>query len=723
MGSETPLITPSAGGRYITSESADTVGALNYVEKVNFRRLEDVEARREGWTKFRPNASLPQGTQHLAIDTVTYGKVTLIAENVRPNSERCAIAATKTHIFRFNYSLGTWSVIGSGFSPNGRRWQTAVINGWIIFNNAVDLPVSYRVEDSAVVPLKELREVGVASVGWIAAYNGFLMAFNVVEIKAAELAGVMNSGSPYGIVADANKLNHIPYRVIWSEFGLPTNWSPVFSVTMNSASATIALPFPSSIFVAGTTRVAVINGGPNGDTLGGDSAHPDGILVNSVSGSNITLELSTDAGLSYPRTVQVTRWTDISAISAYRDLQDDASAIICAKELNGSIIVYRTRGIFVGRYTGSADAPFDFKDRPKSVNMPLWGEAVANVNGEYHVYPDRDGRRFYMFDGVNLPTIHPVLDACRDRLMDGMSATSDVFAVDNPLTKEIWFCRPDRTICFDYLTRGGTASEIDAQVDAAGFIARPGWEDDWFVIAQGGVVFTYGFINGKPTTWLRDGATPGARLKWGLNSFGDVMAEKTLLNYGMMFASSQQPLGVRLRLWGYYSASKPSELLLDETIADPSDDGGVIPMSYLSTYFQDELSLKHATPPHSADFDGNWLITQAEYDRVLALYNYRNESNVRTGEYHSDPGQPDGFAAGPGAITSYHSADSNKDGRIDLAELTRVSELKASATGYKPQVGTEDGYGLGAIDQDCRFIGRVMERNRARTGGAARNNR
>ena len=48
------------GGQLIAgSNSADTAGAANYVEKVNFRRETDGEVRREGWEKLYLNGDIP----------------------------------------------------------------------------------------------------------------------------------------------------------------------------------------------------------------------------------------------------------------------------------------------------------------------------------------------------------------------------------------------------------------------------------------------------------------------------------------------------------------------------------------------------------------------------------------------------------------------------------------------------------------------------------------
>jgi len=52
-------------------------------------------------------------------------------------------------------------------------------------------------------------------------------------------------------------------------------------------------------------------------------------------------------------------------------------------------------------------------------------------------------------------------------------------------------------------------------------------------------------------------------------------------------------------------------------------------------------------------------------------------------------------------LTRYHSADTDKDGKLSLVELTRVIELYNTRAGttrtgqYHVQAGTEDGYAPG----------------------------
>lgn len=95
----------------------------------------------------------------------------------------------------------------------------------------------------------------------------------------------------------------------------------------------------------------------------------------------------------------------------------------------------------------------------------------------------------------------------------------------------------------------------------------------------------------------------------------------------------------------------------------------------------------------------------AELTRVIELYNTRN-GTVRTGRYAvATTTTVDGFAPDPATaniapvtLARYHSADSDRSGKLSLTELTRVLELYSYRVGtvrtgqYKPKAGTEDGF-------------------------------
>jgi alpha-tubulin suppressor-like RCC1 family protein len=111
---------------------------------------------------------------------------------------------------------------------------------------------------------------------------------------------------------------------------------------------------------------------------------------------------------------------------------------------------------------------------------------------------------------------------------------------------------------------------------------------------------------------------------------------------------------------------------------------------------------------HAADTDHNSRLSLFELTRVIELYNVRN-GTTRTGCYAvAGTTSEDGFVsdstrAGAVAVTlaRYHSADTNRDGRLGLVELTRVIELfntRVGTTrtgGYRVLAGSEDGFAPG----------------------------
>lgn len=111
---------------------------------------------------------------------------------------------------------------------------------------------------------------------------------------------------------------------------------------------------------------------------------------------------------------------------------------------------------------------------------------------------------------------------------------------------------------------------------------------------------------------------------------------------------------------------------------------------------------------HSADSDQDYHIGLFELTRVIELYNTRNGS-VRTGCYAvASSVTEDGFTPDPTRAATaivvngrVHSADSDRDGRLTLVELTRVIELYNTRSGttrtgqYHVQAGTEDGFAPG----------------------------
>ncbi len=108
-------------------------------------------------------------------------------------------------------------------------------------------------------------------------------------------------------------------------------------------------------------------------------------------------------------------------------------------------------------------------------------------------------------------------------------------------------------------------------------------------------------------------------------------------------------------------------------------------------------------PVHTADTDGDGRVGLFELTRVIELYNTRS-GTVRTGRYTAQVGTEDGFAPdniGGAALLHFHAADTNRDGRVALVELTRVIELFNTRSGtartgaYRASAGSEDGFAPG----------------------------
>lgn len=218
-------ITPALGGKLMSDISADTVGLANYTVKRDFRRYLDREIRSEGYDYFWPNTSLPLGNQAFPNYPTTNQPITLIHQCRKPNGALAVVVGTPTTLYRYfaldgggygtgsgtsacyyttdycNDNPGTWITIGSGFSSSASRWQAVDGNGITVFNNGVDLPVTYDVYDTAVKPIYELRESGIAAVGNIAVSNGYLLCSDVQQISSGPLTSLLSLIPVAGVTA------------------------------------------------------------------------------------------------------------------------------------------------------------------------------------------------------------------------------------------------------------------------------------------------------------------------------------------------------------------------------------------------------------------------------------------------------------------------------------------------------------------------------------------
>lgn len=146
-----------------------------------------------------------------------------------------------------------------------------------------------------------------------------------------------------------------------------------------------------------------------------------------------------------------------------------------------------------------------------------------------------------------------------------------------------------------------------------------------------------------------------------------------------------------------WTAVPASPVVFSYTLRVPAIQAGSVTISAMATLGQNGQSTPILVKPdplvisalttHSADTDRDFKISLLELTRVIELFNTRN-GTTRTGAYQIDPAGEDGFNPAPdrtvGAVAKlagYHSADEDHDGKISLLELTRVIELFNYRTG------------------------------------------
>lgn len=478
-------IRPVNGGRLLPDLAKEAPDLANYASKINWRRRLDQEITREGDVEFRPNMDIDLGNQDFP--DYLYGEpVTFLHTARRPNGTAAMIAGTQNRLYRyyalsngaiydeveggstvydadvFDPTQGEWILIGDGFSNSGHRWEGVNTNGYAVFNNGADLPVTYRLEEVTVKPIYELREQGVAAVGTISEFAGSLLLADVSEIQANHLEDVLTGPNPYALFDDTNKINRRGYRIIYSPAGEPRRWGPTYSGSIAEGGRTLTLNYaPKSVTVGST--LLIDGAGPSGASL---SVTVRSVVDNTVSFLEIADNTVSDTLVYHEDTLSLG-----PSPGAY-DLQDDGTRIRRLTTLQNVIVAMKDTSIFMGAPTGSSDNPFDFRPAYHGRNSIFWPWLMAN-DGQFLRYGGRDG--FYSFDlTTRVPKLIPDLEANEKQFFSDLDETEDidkVFATYNRLTQEHWFCRPGQTLCLDL--EQGTVSRTDLDLSAAATIVRP----------------------------------------------------------------------------------------------------------------------------------------------------------------------------------------------------------------------------------------------------------
>jgi len=605
---------PTDGGQLFTSLSKEFAGPANYVQKLDWRRDLDQEVRREGYDYFSPSGSSDaQGNAFPASS-----EINLVHMVRRPNGEVAIVVGTKTHLYRYQksdnvtYALGdgngdyfdseyvdstpdNWITIGSGFSSSGNRWQAVNINGYAVFNNGVDLPVSYRVEHEEVTPLYELRENGIASVGCMAVYNGILMMGNLDLID--DLNTWMAGGSPYGVVTSNTTRYHT--RLIWSQIREPLKWASPTPGSITEGSRVLTLKYPAKSYKVGDS-ITITGAGTNGGNLSS--------TIEIVT-SNQTITIA-DAASTTVSELAVLQTGEIGSIVGYEDLEDDGSGVINMAPLQNMVVIYKDTSIFVGQFTGNTNIPFKFRVIKTPSSQALYYKHTLIPLKNSHVYVGRDS--FYSFDlSSGGPQEVAALASVKDLLFSqtDISTTNTVFAADNTLTNEIWFCfgslTDDCAICYDY--RNGTASTTATNITAAASVKKPpSTNEDWFVMGTNvGGVLRYGLSNEEVSEWGDKKAifwkrasnystskiSYASKLQGGLANFGDAYNEKDFRGYLLQLASQQEENAtLTIKVYGYANPYSTATTLVDGFQITTPATRNLVPCFFRQHLFQDEIT-------------------------------------------------------------------------------------------------------------------------------------
>lgn len=596
----------------MTRPSADDAGHSNLVVARDWRRELNQLMRREGDAPIQPKSGAA-GTQA----TPSADQPTLIFTARQDTGKTALIVGTATTLYRFfafeDNSIvaagvvadgvlgticdGTWLVIGSGFTTeNAHRWEAKNVGGYTVFNNGIDLPVSYRLNELAVQPIHELREQGVSYVGTIEEIAGVLVCADIGQIHADYLATVM-AAVGYGGFANGQESNidRVHYDVMWADQSSPLRWGASVPGNIAAGSRTLTLQYNITSLQPGDT-VRVVGAGED-----------DADLVTTLlykSAANVWI--LADVASTTVEEAAVSK-SDAAALAVgHYPLLDDSSAVIRMLKLQDRLLIAKADGFVIGELTGNVELPFIFQRVYSGEEGVFWRWTLVELNGQA-VYAGRT--EFYTFDLVSRrPRQHVRLTLCSNLFFEQVAEASQdaVFAADNGLTKEIWFFFPsdadDKAIAYDYRPRelgGDRCTTIGAAYTAAAMVERPaatiahGLAEKWFVLGlSDGMLVRYLLGAAGPEGWQRRAVNYSSELRSGFADFGEEFNEKNFKDYVLLLASQSPNTEVTIAFYGLDNANGAPVAMQGSpvTIASPLTRNRV-PLHYQQHLLQERISV------------------------------------------------------------------------------------------------------------------------------------
>ena len=471
---------PMMGGALLEDLSGESASGEHYTKKLNFRRHQEGEARREGWDVFKPSGKFLEAFPQIFTGFPSDFPIRLICQFRSGDNRSCLVVAAGDKIYRYKFDANPeyinknapstwvagdyfeegyideppadfkWEVIASGlqhvevtvgdYFPNEvSAWEAVVVNGALYLNNGKDLPLVFREEWDAAVPLHELREnpaYRVAAVGTISEYNGFLMLADVHQIHVDDWVDWMRGSDPYGMILDSpeyiqgvTRTTRSQYSIIWSYEGDGNRYGTSVIGTMQSGTNQFISKYPIATSVNGDTQhpmltfspgteVVIIGAGTpltqeviNGEDVGGVLGYSstelnysrikigsvtdngDGTMTFTVvdKDSNPVNAIAsiTDSELATPLVASVTgymiRLDSIGKLTSVVDLVDDGSRILKMKTLVDRLMIYRDTGYMTAIRVNTAEV-FQFERRYTGPRVVDFRNTLIDVAGRYHVF-------------------------------------------------------------------------------------------------------------------------------------------------------------------------------------------------------------------------------------------------------------------------------------------------------------------------------------------------
>lgn len=328
----------------------------------------------------------------------------------------------------------------------------------------------------------------------------------IVDTNFSIPSGTFGTTNPlaYAVYNDTNNIDRIQYRII---NGIPfeaRRWGATVPGSITAGSIILQLQYPvQSFFELVGSQITVLGAGTTGGNLTATLVY--------LSPDAMTAILDTPAVTTV--TAALVQAADATGANiGFIDLQDDGSGIIGMLDLLGNLIVYKDTSIFLGTYTGTIGAPFNFTNNTvyRGSKTLYYRNTLVQVTAkgqQFHIFAGRTS--FYRYDLVyQQPMEVETLEVCKDIFYNSVQVPQPldpvgVFAFDNPITKEIWFCMPesegpDYALRFDYFNIQASSSSVKC-VTAGCAIKRPesglqvGTTEDWVALGlQNGTMTVYG---------------------------------------------------------------------------------------------------------------------------------------------------------------------------------------------------------------------------------------